>query len=228
MGCDIHMMMVVYSTKDDSYSPVTTTAFVDGQHYQLEMPSYFRNYEIFGLLCDGVRGGGYEGVNLQPRGRFPLNKLSPWAQGVYDRRAEILKPDEEKEHDGFVDFYSPNPEIQVALFLRDYYDEESWMHSHTYLSADDFEKLILRIEKQIAEEKKNIKKAKSMTAKSVNKETIEEFVEEVNARNETIDSLKLARRFIKNLYRIYDEMFESLQMTSRSVDDWKVLVCFDN
>lgn len=218
MGCDIHMMMVVRSTKDDSYSPVTTTAFVDGKQSQLEIPSYFRSYEIFGMLSDGVRGGGYEGVNLPSRGRFPLNKLSPWAQGVYDKRTEILKPDE----DGEIDFWSTNPEIQVALFLRDYYDDGSWMHSHTYLSANDFETLILRIKKQIAEEKKKIKKAKSMVAK------FEEFVEEVEARTEMIDSLKWDRRFIKKLYKIYEEMFESLRMTTGSVDDWKVLVYFDN
>lgn len=218
MGCDIHMMMMVRSTKDDSYSPVTTTAFVDGKQSQLEIPSYFRSYEIFGMLSDGVRGGGYEGVNLPSRGRFPLEKLSLWAQCVYDKRTEILKPDE----DGEIDFWSTNPEIQVALFLRDYYDDGSWMHSHTYLSANDFETLILRIEKQIAEEKKKIKEAKSMVAK------FEEFVEEVEARTEMIDSLKWDKRFIKKLYKVYDEMFDSIRMTSGSVDDWKVLVYFDN
>ena len=221
MGCDIHMMMVVHSTKDDSYSPVTTTAFVDGKQSQLEIPSYFRSYEIFGMLSDGVRGGGYEGINLPSRGRFPLKKLSPWARGVYDKRTEILKPDE----DGEIDFWSTNPEIQVAMFLRDYYDDGSWMHSHTYLSANDFETLILRIEKQIAEEKKKVKELKSMM---VTKETIEVFVEEVEARTEMIESLKWDRRFIKKLYKIYEEIFDSLRMTTGSVDEWKVLVYFDN
>ena len=43
-----------------------------------------------------------------------------------------------------------------------------------------------------------------------------------------IDSLKWDKRFIKKLYKIYEEMFESFRMTSGSVDDWKVLVYFDN
>lgn len=225
MGCDIHMMMLVRSSKDDSYSPVTTTVFVDGTQSQLEIPSYFRSYDIFGLLSDGVRGGGYEGVNLPSWGRFPLEKLSLWARGVYERRAEILKPDE----DGEVDFWSTNPEIQVALFLRGYYDDDSWMHSHTYLSSDDFEKLILRIEKQIAKEKKKIKETKSMVQSMAgNNETVQDFVDEINLRKETIDNLKWDRRFIKKLYQIYDEMFDSIRMKSGSIDEWKVLVCFDN
>lgn len=221
MGCDIHMMMVVHSTKDDSYSPVTTTAFVDGNQSYFEIPSYFRSYDIFGLLSDGVRGGGYEGVNLSPRGRFPIEKLSPWAQDVYNRRTEILKPD----GGGSIDFWDLYPETQVALFLGDYYDVESWMHSHTYLNADDFDMLILRIEKQIAAKKKQIKKLKSMV---FDDETIQDFVEEIDARKETIEQLKWNKRFIKKLYQIYDETFESLRMTSGSIDEWKVLICFDN
>ena len=219
MGCDIHMMMLVHNTKTDKYSPVTTSASVDGKLMDIDLPRYFRNYEVFGLLCSGVRGGGYDDINLPPRGQFAFNRLSDWAQKQYEKRS-AQENWEEKSGD-----YDPSD--QVGGFLYNYYGEDVYYHSQTYLTKDHLNTLILKMENKILKLEVEITK---LEAKNPEYESNDYY--DLEADKEWMESLKNDKIFIEGMLQTFKDIMYGVEInscrTEDRFDEWVVLVGFDS
>ena len=226
MGCDIHMLMVAHEANTDKYVPVTTQASVNGVSKRFSVPSYFRNYDIFALLCDGVRGMGVSEVNLPERGRFAFEKLSTWAQDVYNCRDQLLTADRSA--------YDPNPAVQVAEFLQDYYAEDSYCHSQTYVTRDQFRGLLTNLDAHILrwENKRLTLENRRLVERQHGNDTTD-LDEDIETFVAIVDDLKGDRAFLSDIFKALDDLYEDQSLAyfgdkSVKLDDWTVLICFDS
>lgn len=215
MGCDIHMMLAVHNKITDRYSPTVPQVALDGSTLHVDVPAYFRDYEVFGLLCEGVRGCGIEGVSLEERGKFPLERLSDWAQ-------HVLKVYDTLEVDPDVRFKTLSAEYRIGAFLQDYYgtdDNLGCCHSHTYITSDHFELLETRLENKLL----TVKNESLRTSDPENRAALDEW----------IDELERSRDFIRQIHTAYADLYEEISLgyfgdKSFKPDGWLVLVCFDS
>ena len=222
MGCDIHTTLALRNEETGKYSPVVLSANVGGVVRTFDVPGYFRDYEIFGLLCDGVRGGGWSGINLESKGRFKLENLSDDAQDALKSYSSLVTRDE----NGFPIYDRADVKTTVAIKLHDYYESND-CHSHTFVNAESLELLITRLEKKALELKVERLDTQADTTldaegKAESLETIDELIESAK------DDREFFVRLLPSITNVVDEVSTDYVEGSPRFDDWVLLICFDN
>lgn len=222
MGCDIHTTLALRNEETGKYSPVVLSANVGGVVRTFDVPGYFRDYEIFGLLCDGVRGGGWSEINLEPKGRFKLEHLSEEAQDALKSYSSLVTRDE----NGFPIYDRADATTTVAIKLHDYYESND-CHSHTFVNAESLELLITRLEKKALELK--VERYETQADDSLDAET---KADSLTTIDELIESTKDDKEFVVRLLRsitnVVDEISTDFTSNSPRFEDWVLLICFDN
>lgn len=124
MGCDIHTALLMRNKQTNQYDEVVSTVASGDASATVDIPHNFRNYSIFGMLADGVRGASYP-FSIPARGRFDNDRVN----------LKSLKTDSAKTY------------FDESISGVD-------AHSHSYLYLDDFDKLNAKLKKIIKSIKK--------------------------------------------------------------------------
>lgn len=161
MGCDIHMHVCVVDEDTGKLKPVYVVGNTTGE---IELNTcqpggYFRDYDVFGLLNEIVRGGCWiNGVALPHRGRLSYERFDignytfeQLADDVKRFECDFNKPEVEQdlEYNGYIEaekdlkrgLSNPYP----SFIARYYYSQ--WYHSHTYFTVAELKKLVKRLKK---------------------------------------------------------------------------------
>lgn len=132
MGCDIHMWLMGKHSNDLGYTEIT---LYDNEGKKVGFP-YFRHYDTFGTLCEGVRSMGVLKNNHPRRGRFK------YAVEKYKDQKIVYKDYDEA-------FLAPST---ILNYVHDTYkvgDEEkpTFLHSHTWIEIRELEKMVKKLRK---------------------------------------------------------------------------------
>lgn len=124
MGCDIHTALLLRNKKTNQYDEVISIVASGDASTTVDIPHHFRNYNIFGMLADGVRGVSYP-FSIPIRGRFNKDRVNLKTLKTYDAKTYF------DESISGVD-----------------------AHSHSFLYPGDFDKLDTQLKKVIRSIKK--------------------------------------------------------------------------
>lgn len=231
MGCDIHMHVCVADGNTGKLKPVyvvgNTTGDIKLKTY--EPGGYFRNYDVFGLLNECVRGGCWiSDVSLPPRGRLPFERLD-LGNYTFDQLTNDVKRIEsnlahsadpqDSEYNGYLESRNDlergisNP---YPRFVADYYYSQ-WYHSHTYFTVAELMKLIKRLKKY------RKKVGKNVVYDDPDYRVDTEMMEMQNEIDSYIATIKDIINDARTLAKIASEMYE------QPIDeDIYILCCFDS
>lgn len=119
MGCDIHTALLLRNKKTNQYDEVISIVASGDASTAVDIPHHFRNYNIFGMLADGVRGVSHP-FSIPIRGRFNKDRVNLKTLKTYDAKTYF------DESISGVD-----------------------AHSHSFLYPGDFDKLDTQLKKDI-------------------------------------------------------------------------------